>query len=172
MTIRLTPVLPTKVAMAQFRNVEDAVSAVHEILRTPHGMQLRTQKFLPLSTHSCLPCGFSECIELLDDSSKPNSYFFNKSLRILVMAAINAAGLISRPYPAQDTLFFKIQGDDTSINSTSQTIQSIVEKHGGLRFQFANTDQEAEELWQNRKYALMSSLAAYPGKRCWTTDVW
>lgn len=41
-TIRLTPVLPTKVAMAQFCNVEDAVTAVQEILRTPHGMHLRT----------------------------------------------------------------------------------------------------------------------------------
>jgi D-lactate dehydrogenase (cytochrome) len=103
------------------------------------------------------------------------SLILTSSTRVLnfsVMAAINAAGLISTPYPAQDTLFFKIQGDDISINSTSQTIQSIVEKHGSLRFQFADTDREAEELWQNRKYALMSCLAAYPGKRCWTTDVW
>ncbi len=53
-TIRLTPILPTKVAMAQFRNVEDAVSAVQDILRTPHGMQLRTQNFFPFPTHYVL----------------------------------------------------------------------------------------------------------------------
>lgn len=89
-----------------------------------------------------------------------------------MLAAINTAGFISTPFPIRDTLLFKIQGDDTSINSTSQAIKTIVEKHGGLGFQFAKTDQEAEELWQNRKYALMSSLAAHPGLRCWTTDVW
>lgn len=88
------------------------------------------------------------------------------------MAAINSAGLVDKPYPIQDTLFFKIQGDAESIERASKVVQNIVKKHGSLRFKFASTDQEAEELWQNRKYALMSSLAAYPGLRCWTTDVW
>lgn len=40
-TLRLAPVLPTKVAMAQFRNVENAVGAVQEILRTSHGVHIR-----------------------------------------------------------------------------------------------------------------------------------
>ncbi|KAF9532303.1 FAD-linked oxidase-like protein [Crepidotus variabilis] len=136
-TLRLTPKLPTKVAMAQFENVGKAVTAVQEILRSPQGVHL-------------------QCIELLDDN---------------MMSAINSAGLIDKPYPVKDTLFFKIQGDDVTVKQTSQVIQEIVKKHESLRFQFAGTDQEAEDLWQNRKYALMSSLAAYPGKRCWTTDV-
>jgi D-lactate dehydrogenase (cytochrome) len=88
------------------------------------------------------------------------------------MAAINSAGLCDNQYPAQDTLFFKIQGDDLIVKATSQIIRDIVKKHGSLHFQFASTDEEAKELWQNRKYALMSSIAAYPGLRCWTTDVW
>ncbi len=88
------------------------------------------------------------------------------------MAAINDAGLCEKKYPVQDTLFFKIQGDDTSVKRTAEAMQNLITKHDGLRFQFASTDKEAEELWQNRKYALMSSLAAYPGLRCWTTDVW
>lgn len=88
------------------------------------------------------------------------------------MAAINAAGLCEKRYPAEDTLFFKIQGDDTIVKATSQIIQDIVKKYGSLHFQFASTDEEAKELWQNRKYALMSSLAVNPGLRCWTTDVW
>jgi D-lactate dehydrogenase (cytochrome) len=88
------------------------------------------------------------------------------------MKAINAAGLVDRPYPVQDTLFFKIQGDLTSINLTSKTVNAIVQKHGSTRFEFASTDEEAEELWQNRKYALTSTMAAEPGSRCWTTDVW
>ena len=88
------------------------------------------------------------------------------------MGAINVAGLVDKPYPVKDTLFLKIQGDPLSIQNASETVQTIVQKHGSLRFEFASTDQEAEDLWQNRKYALTSSLAAHPGLSCWTTDVW
>jgi D-lactate dehydrogenase (cytochrome) len=88
------------------------------------------------------------------------------------MDAINKAGLIDRPYPVLDTLFFKIQGHTDCISSTSKAIQAIVKKHGSTNFKFAATQEEADELWQNRKYSLMSSLAAYPDTRCWTTDVW
>lgn len=88
------------------------------------------------------------------------------------MQAINAAGLVDKPYPVEDTLFFKIQGDAASIKNASDMVQKIVKKYGSLKFKFASTDQEADELWQNRKYALMSSIAAHPGTRCWTTDVW
>lgn len=89
-----------------------------------------------------------------------------------VMAAINTAGFVDKAYPVQDTLFFKIQGDPKSIQEASTVVQTIVKRHGSSNFKFASTEQEAEELWQNRKYALMSSLAAHPGMRCWTTDVW
>lgn len=88
------------------------------------------------------------------------------------MNAINVAGLVDKPYPVKDTLFFKIQGDASSIAQTSKTVWTIVNKHGSLGFYFASTDKEADELWQNRKYALNSSLVAHPGSRCWTTDVW
>lgn len=40
-TLRLAPVLPTKVAMAQFPNVQQAVSAVQEILNSPYGPHIR-----------------------------------------------------------------------------------------------------------------------------------
>jgi len=88
------------------------------------------------------------------------------------MSAINVAGLVDKPYPVKDTLFFKIQGDSSCITQASKTVRTIVNKHGSLCFQFASTDKEADELWQNRKYALMSTLAAHRGSRCWTTDVW
>jgi len=88
------------------------------------------------------------------------------------MDAINRGGLIDKSYPVKDTLFFKLQGDSSCVSATSKTIQAIVEKYGSNHFQFASTDEEAEDLWQNRKYALTSSFAAYPGTRCWTTDVW
>lgn len=88
------------------------------------------------------------------------------------MSAINKAGLVESPYPAQDTLFFKIQGDNKAVDLASREVKAIVKKHGGSNFKFAATDQEAEDLWQNRKYALMSTISAHPGSRCWTTDVW
>ncbi|KAF8431775.1 FAD-linked oxidase-like protein [Boletus edulis BED1] len=136
-TLRLAPLVPTKVAMAQFPDVKQAVSAVQEILNTPCGPHI-------------------QCVELLDDH---------------MMSAINTAGIVEKPYPVQDTLFFKLQGSPESIAETSQVVQQIVRSHGGTRFEFAATDEEAEDLWENRKYALMSTLASNPGMKCWTTDV-
>jgi D-lactate dehydrogenase (cytochrome) len=40
-TLRLAPVIPTRVAMAQFPDVEHAVSAVQEILSTPYSPHIR-----------------------------------------------------------------------------------------------------------------------------------
>ena len=40
-TLRLAPLLPTKVAMAQFPNIQQAVSAVQEILNSPQGLHIR-----------------------------------------------------------------------------------------------------------------------------------
>ncbi|KAH7889949.1 FAD-linked oxidase-like protein, partial [Phlebopus sp. FC_14] len=97
-----------------------------------------------------------QCVELLDDH---------------MMAAINQAGLVDSPYPVKDTLFFKIQGSPESITETSQCVKQVVEKHRSSRFEFASTDQEAEDLWENRKYALVSTLSSHPGMKCWTTDV-
>lgn len=89
------------------------------------------------------------------------------------MAAINSAGLISKPYPVQDTLFFKLQGTPSAIKETATAVQKIVKKHGSSQFQYASTDQEASELWENRKYALMSTITSGgEGARVWTTDVW
>lgn len=88
------------------------------------------------------------------------------------MRAINDAGLVSRTYPVQDTLFFKIQGDASAIDAAARVVQNVVKKHGSSMFQFARSDAEAAELWEQRKYALMSTIGSDPGSRCWTTDVW
>ncbi|KAJ7184328.1 D-lactate dehydrogenase cytochrome oxidoreductase [Mycena filopes] len=140
-TLRLAPLLPTKVAMAQFPDVEHAVNAVQDILNF--------SSMEPTSDRA-------ECVELLDDR---------------MMDAVNKGGLVDRTYPVKDTLFFKLQGDDAAIKLTSKTVQELVKKHGSSKFEFAATEEEAETLWQNRKYALMSTLAAHPDSKCWTTDV-
>lgn len=89
----------------------------------------------------------------------------------LVMAAINAAGEVARPLPVSDTLFFKIQGDEAAIGAAARAVQDTVARHGSTRFEFAQTDEEAAQLWESRKYALMSTIGSEPGSRCWTTDV-
>ncbi|PIL23764.1 hypothetical protein GSI_13514 [Ganoderma sinense ZZ0214-1] len=136
-TLRLAPVIPTKVAMAQFPNVERAVSAVQEILNSPAGPHI-------------------QCVELMDDE---------------MIAASNKAGLVSKQYPVVDTLFFKIQGDPSAIAATAQSVQKTVLEHGGNNFHFASTREEADELWDNRKYALTSTIQSEEGARVWTTDV-
>lgn len=88
------------------------------------------------------------------------------------MQAINRAGFVDHPYPVQDTLFFKLQGDQAMVKETAKIVKKLANKHGASSFQFAASDADAEEMWTNRKYALMSTIAANPGYKCWTTDVW
>jgi len=88
------------------------------------------------------------------------------------MNAINKAGTTRKPYPTQDSLFFKIQGAPEVITKAAEALEKIVKKHSGSRFEFASTEEHAKEMWENRKMALFSSLQLEPGLRCWTTDVW
>lgn len=95
-----------------------------------------------------------------------------QGLRGAVMDAINKAGTTKKPYPIQDTLFFKIQGAPEVISRAAEVLGNIVKKHASSRFEFASTEEQAKEMWENRKMALFSSLQLEPGLRCWTTDVW
>jgi len=88
------------------------------------------------------------------------------------MNAINKAGTTRKPYPTQDSLFFKIQGTPEVISKAAEALETIVKKHSGSRFEFASTEEQAKEMWENRKMALFSSLQLEPGLRGWVTDVW
>ncbi|KAL5529461.1 hypothetical protein ACEPAG_5446 [Sanghuangporus baumii] len=136
-TLRLAPVLPTKVALAQFPDVQHAVDAVQDILKSPYGNNI-------------------QCVELVDDYT---------------ISTINKSGAVDRTYPVRDSLFFKIQGSDDSIKAAAKLIQGIVKRHIGSNFTYASTQEEASALWEARKYALMSVIAAEEGSRAWTTDV-
>jgi len=89
-----------------------------------------------------------------------------------VMNAINKAGTTQKPYPTQDSLFFKIQGAPEVISKAAEVLEEIVKQHSSSRFEFASTEEHAREMWENRKMALFSSMQLEPGLRCWTTDVW
>jgi D-lactate dehydrogenase (cytochrome) len=88
------------------------------------------------------------------------------------MKAINDGGVIDAPYPVADTLLFKIQGDSESIELASRTIGKILKAYGSTQFEFAATQDAAEAMWQNRKYAAIAILACVPNSRFWATDVW
>lgn len=87
------------------------------------------------------------------------------------MVATNLFGQSQRKYLEKDSLFFKLQGSPQSIKENAKIIGGIVKKHGGLSFELSRTDQEAKDLWQDRKNALWTSLALIPGSRGWSTDV-
>jgi len=97
-----------------------------------------------------------QCVELLDDQ---------------MMKAVNLSGMSSVTYPEKDSLLFKFQGSTQTLKDTAATVKRIVEKHGGTGFALAKSDQEADDLWANRKYGLWSTMALIPDARCWTTDV-
>ncbi len=89
------------------------------------------------------------------------------------MKATNIYGMSSRKWPEKDSLFFKFQGPTPrALQETADIVKKIAQKHGGTGFALAKSDQEATNLWMDRKNALYSSLALIPGARGWSTDVW
>ncbi len=89
------------------------------------------------------------------------------------MRATNIYGQSSRKWPEKDSLFFKFQGPTPrALKETADIVKAVTAKHGATGFSLAQSDQEAHDLWMDRKNALYSSLAILPGARGWSTDVW
>lgn len=157
--MRLAPVMPTTVARANFPNVRKATEAVIEILN--QGVGIRTSRHLRPSHinehhHFCKP----ECIELLDD------------VFITALNKLQTDTGKKPKYIVKDHLFFKFQGPTpASIKETASIVKKIVEKHGGENFTFARNDEEAEEMWGDRKNAHFAGLSMIPGSKGWPTDV-
>ncbi|KAF9472982.1 hypothetical protein BDN70DRAFT_817879 [Pholiota conissans] len=98
-----------------------------------------------------------QCVELVDD---------------VFIGAINKYGMSKQKYPVADSLFFKFQGATAaSLADTATVVKRVVEEHGGTGFQLARTQEEAEELWSDRKNAHYAGLALAPGAQGWPTDV-
>ncbi|KAF8192120.1 FAD-linked oxidase-like protein [Pholiota molesta] len=98
-----------------------------------------------------------QCVELVDD---------------VFIGAINTYGMSKRKYAVADSLFFKFQGPTpAALKETAAIVRRVVEKHGGTGFQLARTQEEAEELWSDRKNAHYAGLALAPGAKGWPTDV-
>ena len=89
------------------------------------------------------------------------------------MDAINKFGVSKRKWPVKDSLFFKFQGPSAaSLKETAQVVKRIVEKHGGTGFQLARNEEEADELWSDRKNAHFAGLSLVKGSKGQPTDVW
>ncbi|KAG6850259.1 hypothetical protein H0H93_015811 [Arthromyces matolae] len=98
-----------------------------------------------------------QCVELLDD---------------VFMTATNKYGMSKRKWPVKDSLFFKFQGaSPASLKETAKVVEKIVTKHGGTGFELARNQQEAEDLWADRKNAHYSGMSLLDGAKGWPTDV-
>ncbi|KIM37222.1 hypothetical protein M413DRAFT_77359 [Hebeloma cylindrosporum] len=98
-----------------------------------------------------------QCVELVDD---------------MFMSATNKHGVSKRKWPEKDSLFFKFQGPTpASLKESAMIVRKIVEKHGGTGFQLARNDEEAAELWADRKNAHYAGLALIKDSQAWPTDV-
>ncbi|OAX43448.1 hypothetical protein K503DRAFT_681190 [Rhizopogon vinicolor AM-OR11-026] len=134
-TLRLAPLLPTTVAVAQFPDIRHATDAVCDILN--HGVAL-------------------QCVEIIDE---------------LTIKVLNQYGMSARNWPEKATLFFKFQGSDDAIRETSRFVESSITKYGATDYQLASSEQESEDIWQDRRNALFACLAYRPGCKGWVTDV-
>ncbi|RDB30391.1 D-lactate dehydrogenase [cytochrome], mitochondrial [Hypsizygus marmoreus] len=98
-----------------------------------------------------------QCVELLDAS---------------FMKATNIYGQSKRKYPERDSLFFKFQGPTpASLAETAEITRRVVEKYGGTGFALAESEEEATDLWADRKNAYYAGLAMVDGGKGWGTDV-
>lgn len=89
------------------------------------------------------------------------------------MSALNKYGASKgRKYLEKDHLFFKFQGPTpASLKETASIVKKIVEKHGGANFALARNEEDAEDIWNERKNAAFAALAMIPGAKGWATDV-
>jgi D-lactate dehydrogenase (cytochrome) len=97
-------------------------------------------------------------VELLDD---------------VQMRCINDAGMTTKKWKEAPTLFFKFASSPNIVKEHIAVTKSIARDCGSKTFEFANTKEEAAELWSARKEALWSVIAqsTKDGHRVWTTDV-
>lgn len=140
-TIRLAPVLPTKVAIAQFPSVKHATSAVQEILETGVGIQ---------------------CVELVDGvfMKAANAYGVSGGRKGRKKYAEADSLFFKLQGPTQ-----------RSLDETSSIVQGICKKYGGTGYSVSKSAEDAEDMWSDRKNAHYSGLAMIKGAKGWATDV-
>ena len=89
------------------------------------------------------------------------------------MRCINESGLTSRQWTEAPTLFFKFSGTPTGVKEQIGVARKMASASRSKTFEFAKSDDEADELWSARKDALWSVMAKRKSENdhVWTTDV-
>lgn len=88
------------------------------------------------------------------------------------MRCINETGATQRSWAEAPTLFFKFGGTAAGVKEQVGQVRGMARAAGGKTFEFAKSQEEAEDLWSARKEALWSAMASKAeGDRVWTGDV-
>ena len=73
--------------------------------------------------------------------------------------------------PVMPMLFFEFHGaSDEDVSNQASTLQSIVEQHKSLGFQWKKTQEDRDALWKVRHDAYYAAQSLRPGSKVWTTD--
>lgn len=98
-----------------------------------------------------------QCMEILDD---------------VQMDVINRAGGTSRSWKVLPSLFFKFSGTTAGVADSITLTTALAQQNKADTFEFAQSDQEAHNLWSARKESLWSMMALRTeGSEVWSTDV-
>lgn len=85
------------------------------------------------------------------------------------MKAINAYS--KTDYPELDTLFLEFHGTRAGVAEQVQMFNEISQEFGGSGFQWAEKEEDRNQLWRARHDAYYAGLAVHPGYRGYVTDV-
>jgi D-lactate dehydrogenase (cytochrome) len=85
------------------------------------------------------------------------------------MKAINAYS--KTDYPELDTLFLEFHGTRAGVAEQVQMFNEISQEFGATGFQWAEQEEDRNQLWRARHDAYYAGLAVYPGYRGYVTDI-
>ena len=89
------------------------------------------------------------------------------------MSCLNESRATSRSWKEAPTLFFRFGGNPLEVNEHISIAREAAKQAGSQTFEFAETEDEADELWSARKESLWAVLSRKrsPNDHVWTTDV-
>ncbi len=74
-------------------------------------------------------------------------------------------------YPVRETLFLEFHGTEAGVADQLSLFCEIASENGGGDLQWAEKEEERNQLWDARHTAYYAALAKHPGKQGLTTDV-
>ncbi len=93
-------------------------------------------------------------------------------IELVDRAYIKAINAYSKTdYPELDTLFLEFHGTRDGVAEQVRMFDEISSDFGATGFQWAEHEEDRQELWRARHDAYYAGLAVYPGYRGYVTDV-